>query len=191
MMIESDPRAEVASPSAADNVQPTLLYVDPASARAYVPALRGRYKVVEARTETEALSALAASMPAVVITELALPDGDGLGICREARAGSRTPAVVLVTTADIERIPLALAAGCDGVLLKPFAPNLLYSRLGRLVRENGHGGPGNHAAGAETCCPACVSGTIVAFDHASHRREWYACLACQKVWMGPRRDEWW
>jgi DNA-binding response OmpR family regulator len=42
---------------------------------------------------------------------------------------------VLVLTESPERGPAALKAGCHGVLLKPFAPNLVAARLGRLVRE--------------------------------------------------------
>jgi glutamate dehydrogenase/leucine dehydrogenase len=36
-------------------------------------------------------------------------------------------------------------------------------------------------------CPSCDQAGIVGFDAASHRRMWYACLACSGVWMGPDR----
>jgi len=44
------------------------------------------------------------------------------------------PPTVLVTATDVNTVPLLLEAGCDAVLLKPFAPNLLYARVGRLLR---------------------------------------------------------
>ena len=212
MTIDSNPLfADVAWPAAEADARPTLLFVDPTSARAYVPALRSRFKVIEAATECEALQAIASSTPAFVVTELSLPEGNGLGVCREAKARSQSSSIVLVTTAAVDRIPLALAAGCDGVLLKPFAPNLFYARVGRLAREKNHSLLGNRvidcarsADGVERSeelstetdggctpsgCPACQCQSVVAFDHASYRREWYACLSCQSVWMAPRRED--
>ena len=59
------------------------------------------------------------------------PDADG--IVRAAK-GLHVPATVLVMTTEVNSVPTLLEAGCDAVLLKPFAPNLLYTRVGRLLR---------------------------------------------------------
>jgi DNA-binding response OmpR family regulator len=113
---------------------PELLFVDTdATAAKYLPLLREQYRVTTMTTASAALHALGRTSPAIVVTELDLSDGPGEEICRRAKALS-TPATVLVTTPEAERVPSALAAGCDAVLLKPFAPNLLYARLGRLLR---------------------------------------------------------
>jgi hypothetical protein len=37
-------------------------------------------------------------------------------------------------------------------------------------------------------CPYCDHEGVTSFEYASHRRTWYACLACKKVWMAKRRD---
>jgi len=52
--------------------------------------------------------------------------------CRDVKSVDSSTAV-LVTTEATERVPDVLAAGCDGVLLKPLAPNLFYTRIGRLL----------------------------------------------------------
>src|SRR5204863_9889198 len=111
-----------------------LLLVDPSPDGArYAGVLRGSYRVATTSSLDVAKQFLHRHPPALVVTELDLNDADGVDICREAKSLA-VPPPVLVTTADVERVPGALAAGCDGVLLKPFAPNLLFARIGRLLR---------------------------------------------------------
>jgi DNA-binding response OmpR family regulator len=145
--------------------------------------------------------------PVALITELVLPDGAGTELCRAAKALPRPPAV-LVVTSDQRLVPDAIDAGCDGVLLKPFAPNLLFARLGRLLRARakavrlgeatrrsrqarGHSrtqyGTTNQYW-PDPACPHCDRQGITSFDYASHRQAWYACLACRHVWSDRRRD---
>src|ERR1700752_3535216 len=113
---------------------PEVLIVDvEAIASRYAPSLREHYRVSVASTSAAANQHLERTSPALVIVELDLGDGPGEDVCRHAKA-SPTPSSVLVTTQRTERVPDALAAGCDGVLLKPFAPNLLYARVGRMLR---------------------------------------------------------
>jgi len=130
-------------------------------------------------------------------------------ICREAKSHPLPPQV-LVTTSLTERVPDALAAGCDGVLLKPFAPNLLHARLGRLLRARSealknkarqnrlkahHLGErselllaGTNRVWSNTDCPYCNHSGVTSFEFCSHRRAWYACLKCKKVWIAKRLE---
>src|SRR5262249_26486259 len=123
-----------------------------------------------------------------------------------AKALAPRPPSVLVTTAVPERVPDALAAGCDGVLLKPFVPNLLYARIGRLLRQRAralreaadwprtnsvfaieHAHPatsGTNVVRSDAQCPSCGRKGAVSFDAASRRRLWYACVPCRHVWLG-------
>ena len=93
----------------------------------------------------------------------------------------------------------ALKAGCHAVLLRPFAPNLLAARLGRLSREipttpNALRGlaalqlVGTNRVWPDTQCPTCHAGGAVSFEFSSYRRMWYACLGCDHVWLGPRQE---
>jgi DNA-binding response OmpR family regulator len=143
------------------------------------------------------------------MTELDLSDGCGEEICRKAKTLAPAP-TVLVTTPKAERVPEALLAGCDGVLLKPFAPNLLYARIGRLLRarsielhiraERQHAKSAHLSDRLEliaartnqvwpnTHCPHCAHSGVTSFEHLSYRRSWYACLACRKVWIAQRQE---
>ncbi len=191
--------------------RPELLFVDTdqASAR-YLPALREQFRVTSMHRSTDALESLLRISPAMVVTELDLSDGAGEDICRRAKQ-LRVPATVLVMTPAAERVPGALSAGCDGVLLKPFAPNLLYARIGRLLRaravelrmraqrqyaKSAHLSERSELLAARTnvewpstSCPYCSHLGVTSFEYASHRRAWYACLACRKVWMAKRQEE--
>src|SRR5438132_6065600 len=112
-----------------------LLLVDVSpDAASFAAILRGSYRVATTSSADVARQFLHRSPPALVVTELDLEGADGVEICRDAKA-LPTPLPVLVTTSHVERVPDALAAGCDGVLLKPFAPNLLFARIGRILRE--------------------------------------------------------
>ena len=187
----------------------SILLVDPDADR-YLPSLRSCFEVSAVSSEDQAMRALRAFQPTLVITELALPDGDGVSVCRRSKALGANPPAVLVTTAVPERVPEALLEGCDGILLKPFAPNLLHTRIGRLLRqrtkalqnrvlwrragasqliENSHLVPaGTNVVCKHASCPSCGQGGVVNFDSAGLRRMWYACLPCRKVWLGLRCD---
>lgn len=200
--------ASPAPVAAADPV--SVLFVDP-FADSYLPMLRRHFEVTAASSEEQARRALRAYQPTLVITELVLPEGDGVKLCRESKAlGSDGPSVLAVTSVT-ERVPEALKAGCDAVLVKPFAPNLLHARIGRLLRLRARAAQqramwqraqanyrvdfssrvaeSTHVVLRDACCLSCGHGEIVGFDAAGRRRMWYACLACDKVWIGPERTE--
>jgi CheY-like chemotaxis protein len=187
----------------------SILFVDP-GADSFLPVLRRHFEVTAVSSETQAVRALKAFEPTLVITELALPDGDGGSVCRQSKAGGAGGTLVLATTSEPARVPEALKAGCDGVLMKPFAPNLLYTRIGRLLRMREkerndraiwqlarstfqiehapHMTAGTNVVCDDAVCPSCGRGGGVGFDAASHRRMWYACLPCGHVWVARHLD---
>jgi DNA-binding response OmpR family regulator len=187
-----------------------LLLVDASpEAAAYTAFLRGSYRVATTSSIDVARQYLHRHVPSMVVTELELQGADGVDICREAKALAVPPSVLVMTT-EAERVPDALVAGCDGVLLKPFAPNLLFGRIGRLLRarsemlrarsrhETLKGThlvdrselllTGTNRAWPNTYCPYCNHGGITSFEFCSHRRSWYACLGCRKVWIAKRLE---
>ena len=110
-----------------------LLIADPDLIDGHASALRSAFRIRTVADADDAHGALNDFSPDLVITEMALNGGSGVDICRSAKALSDPPAV-LVTTRDPQHAPDAILSGCDSVLLKPFAPNLLYARIGRLIR---------------------------------------------------------
>jgi PleD family two-component response regulator len=176
------------SPFAFESVDPvSILFVDP-GADSFLPVLRRHFEVTAVSSEAQALRALKAFEPTLVITDLALPDGDGVSVCRQSKAGETGTTLVLVTPSEPARVPEAIKAGCDGVLMKPFPPNLLYTRVGRLLRMREQELNGTNVVCHDAVCPSCGRGGGVGFDAASHRRMWYACLPCGHVWVARHPD---
>jgi two-component system, OmpR family, alkaline phosphatase synthesis response regulator PhoP len=86
----------------------------------------------------EAISAIAAAAPDVLVLDLMLPHMDGLEICRAVRANEKTAAIpIIMLTArgeESERI-VGLEIGADDYIAKPFSPNELVARVRALLRR--------------------------------------------------------
>ena len=76
--------------------------------------------------------------PAVVVLDVMLPDGDGRDLCRELRATSDVPIVMLTARgADTDRI-VGLEIGADDYIVKPFSAGELVARIRAILRRTGH-----------------------------------------------------
>ncbi|MDQ6926366.1 MAG: response regulator transcription factor [Candidatus Eremiobacteraeota bacterium] len=91
--------------------------------------------VYEAATGRAALDVAAARIPDLVVLDLGLPDMDGAALCRELRAWSAAPVLVLSARhSEQEKIRL-LDAGADDYLTKPFGPGELAARVRAQLRR--------------------------------------------------------
>jgi two-component system, OmpR family, response regulator len=71
----------------------------------------------------------------LLILDLNLPREDGLALCREVRAASAMPIIMLTARGDpIDRI-LGLEMGADDYLVKPFEPRELLARIRSVLRR--------------------------------------------------------
>ncbi len=103
---------------------PTVLTVDPQEdllATYYRLLSRRGYRVITAPTRAAGLLAVEREAPRLVISDLRLPDGDGLDIVRTARAWV-PPALAMVVSglSDAPYRRAAIAAGASDFLPKPF-----------------------------------------------------------------------
>ena len=74
----------------------------------------------------------------VIVLDLMLPDGDGLELCRELRAGGvTTPILCLTARAEVADRVQGLDAGADDYMRKPFALAELQARIRALARRRG------------------------------------------------------
>jgi CheY-like chemotaxis protein len=89
---------------------------------------RGGYRVVTAGTRGAGLAIVEREPLALVITDLRLPDGDGLDLVRAARQlPMATPTIVVTGFASEASRTAALAAGAAAYLAKPFGASAFVS----------------------------------------------------------------
>ena len=74
--------------------------------------------------------------PHVVVTDLAMPNLDGVGLCRKLRQVSQVPIIVLSVRGQ-DRVKVeALDAGADDYVTKPFSMNELLARIRAQLRRS-------------------------------------------------------
>src|SRR5205823_109562 len=71
----------------------------------------------------------------LVITDLSMPNMDGLELCRRLRAKSQVPIVVLSVKGEERTKVRALDAGADDYVTKPFGMNELLARVRANLRR--------------------------------------------------------
>ncbi len=98
---------------------------------------RGGYDVSHVTTGGDALSHTA---PDVVVLDLGLPDGDGVDVCRKLRERSGVAIIVVTARGEEPERVLALDAGADDYLIKPFGLAELLARIRAVLRRINPGG---------------------------------------------------
>jgi len=78
---------------------------------------------------------LARAEPDLIVLDLMLPGDDGLVLCREVRAQSDIPIIILTARGEeVDRI-VGLEMGADDYLAKPFSPRELLARIKSILRR--------------------------------------------------------
>jgi two-component system, OmpR family, response regulator MtrA len=88
-----------------------------------------------------ALQAFRDFKPDVVLLDLMLPGKDGIDVCREIRAESGVPIVMLTAKNDTVDVVLGLESGADDYVVKPFKPKELVARIRARIRTFDSAGP--------------------------------------------------
>jgi two-component system, OmpR family, response regulator MtrA len=86
-------------------------------------------------TGTRALSDFREYRPDVVLLDLMLPGKDGIDVCKEIRAESGVPIVMLTAKTDTVDVVVGLESGADDYVVKPFKPKELIARIRARVRR--------------------------------------------------------
>jgi two-component system, OmpR family, response regulator MtrA len=73
--------------------------------------------------------------PELVLLDLMLPGKDGIDVCREIRAESGVPIVMLTAKNDTIDVVLGLESGADDYIVKPFKPKELVARIRARMRR--------------------------------------------------------
>ena len=117
-----------------------VLVVDdePQIRRALAITLRARgYQVDLAANGTEALQQAADYHPDVIILDLGLPGIDGIQVIRGLRGWTQAPIIVLSAREGQDDKVIALDAGADDYITKPFGMDELLARLRAALRRSG------------------------------------------------------
>lgn len=94
------------------------------------------FNVITASNGQEALAMTAQQTPDVVVLDIALGSPpDGLTVCRELRAWSKVPIIMLSVRGEEAVKVEALNAGADDYLTKPFGTEELHARIQAILRR--------------------------------------------------------
>ncbi|QSB00244.1 response regulator [Methylomonas sp. EFPC1] len=114
-----------------------LLIEDDAQTRRFLKtslSLRG-WSMIETDCGKSGLAMLSNANPDLVILDLGLPDMDGIAVTRRLRQLSDLPILILSARSQEQNKIMALDAGADDYLTKPFGSGELHARLQALMRR--------------------------------------------------------
>lgn len=145
--------------------------------------VREGFMVSEAASGRHALELLSREKFDLIILDLMMPKVDGWAVCREVRAGSAVPIIMLTAREEeIDRV-IGLEMGADDYVVKPFSPRELLARVKAVLRRTARAGNENRETAGDpdepsvgkpveinphtrnvTICGKAVSLTVKEFD---------------------------
>jgi DNA-binding response OmpR family regulator len=122
----------------ADKVTGTVLLVEDEPSvgelvRGYLA--KDGYSVVWARSGEDALVELGRHPVRLVLLDIGLPGKDGFDVCREIRARSRVPIMMLTARDEEPDKVVGFELGADDYVTKPFSPRELVARMKAVLRR--------------------------------------------------------
>ncbi|MGE5095331.1 MAG: response regulator [Betaproteobacteria bacterium] len=93
------------------------------------------FRVSIAANGSQMRSQTAAALPDLVVLDLMLPGEDGLELCRELRARSSVPIIMLTARGEETDRVVGLELGADDYMAKPFSPRELVARIKSVLRR--------------------------------------------------------
>jgi two-component system response regulator MtrA len=140
----ADRRREVETGATMSGVKGRVLVVDDDIALAEMLGIVLRAEGFEpyfCADGAKALGAFRDSKPDLVLLDLMLPGRDGIDVCRQIRAESGVPIVMLTAKSDTVDVVLGLESGADDYVVKPFKPKELVARVRTRLRRTDQPGP--------------------------------------------------
>ena len=99
---------------------------------------RENFEVLEAGDGSEALDLFFENQDvALIILDVMMPKMDGWHVCREVRAYSKVPIIMLTARSDEKDELQGFELGVDEYISKPFSPKILVARVEAILRRTG------------------------------------------------------
>ena len=139
--IRLEPREldKAAPPPRGDDAPLILVVDDHPDVRAYVARQLGRqYRVTQAADGEQALARMRETLPDLVVSDLAMPVLDGLGLVRAVRNDPElefVPVILLTAAAEAESRVSGFEGGADDYVTKPFEVRELLARIARMLQS--------------------------------------------------------
>ncbi len=123
-----------------DDDEPVLLFVeDNEELRSFIRIiLADGFHVIEAGNGIEGLEIARSQLPDIIITDLMMPEMDGLELARRIKQETTTshiPVVVLTAKTDLDTQVEALKRGADDFITKPFSSTYLRARVENILQQ--------------------------------------------------------
>jgi two-component system, OmpR family, response regulator MtrA len=134
----SEPAGAPSGPTTEISSKGRILVVDDDASLAEMLTIVLRQEGFESRMVTrgdEALETFRDYRPDLVLLDLMLPGKDGIDVCKEIRAESGVPIVMLTAKGDTVDVVVGLESGADDYVVKPFKPKELVARIRARMRR--------------------------------------------------------
>jgi len=100
--------------------------------------LMSKYEVITLNESWKTLETVIAEKPDLIILDLMMPEPDGFKVCRMLRADPqfrRTPIVIVTALNDLDSQLVAMGAGANDYLVKPFHIEQLYAMIEKQLNK--------------------------------------------------------
>jgi len=101
-------------------------------------SLRNEFHTIWAPNGRKALDLINEHIPTIIVSEIQIPDTDGITLCRKIRGNPKTariPLILLTAVTEVESQLEAIEAGVDVFLAKPFEIEVLKANITNLIRR--------------------------------------------------------
>jgi two-component system response regulator RegX3 len=98
---------------------------------------RDGFRAEVAHTVADGLAKGKTVRPDLVLLDIGLPDGSGLDVCRELRASSAVPIIILSARGEEADRVVGLELGADDYVVKPFSAREVIARIRAVLRRAG------------------------------------------------------